>query len=284
MKSLFPALTAVALICIAAPMLFADGQFDRTLKVSGPVDLDVMTDSGGIIVTTGSSAEVHIHAILRAQRGWFGQSGTEADIRELERNPPVEQMGNRVRVGYARNPALLRHVSMRLEIQTPPDTRLRARADSGGIRAGGIHGPADCQTDSGGIELRDIGADVHATADSGGIRIRQVNGAVHARADSGGIEALDVAGRIDVQTDSGGIQLSQTTAAPIRADVDSGGVHARLAPGAGYDLFVETSSGPISVPQLTESTTSSRHRVNGKLRGGGPSVNIHADSGSVSIN
>jgi hypothetical protein len=154
---------------------------------------------------------------------------------------------------------------MRLEIQTPPETRLHATADSGGIRVEGIHGPAECLTDS------------------GGIHIRNVAGPVVARADSGGIEAFDIAGAIEAHTDSGGIRLSQTKAASIRAEADSGGVALTLASGAGYDLDVETDSGRISVPDATQRSESSSHRVEGKLRGGGPKVVVRADSGAVSI-
>ncbi len=278
-------------ICVAAALAISaaalcgaqEGSFDRSLSVSGNVDLDVVTDSGGITVTQGASGTVHVHAILKAEHGWFESGNVEEQIRELERNPPVEQNGNRIRIGYVSRRDLLRHISMRFEIQTPRETTLRARADSGGIRVEGIQGPADCHTDSGGIEVRDVGGEVHATADSGGIRIANVKGATYARVDSGGIEANDVAGLIDAETDSGGIHLSQTSAAPIRAKADSGGVSVRLASNAGYDINVESESGHISVPDITTHGEISHHHIEGKVRGGGPTVNVHVDSGNVSI-
>lgn len=265
-------------ICMAQ-----EGSFDRSLSVSGNVDLDVVTDSGGIQVSAGTSATVRVHAILKAQHGWFESGDTEARIRELERNPPVEQNGNRIRVGYVSRRELLRGISMRFEIETPRETQLRARADSGGIRVEGIHGPADCHTDSGGIEVRDIGGEVRASADSGGIRIENIKGAAYARVDSGGIEANDIAGSIEAETDSGGIHLSQSSAAPIRAKADSGGVTVRLASNAGYDINVEAESGHISVPEITTHGDISHHHVEGRVRGGGPTVNIRVDSGNVSI-
>jgi hypothetical protein len=127
-----------------------EGSFDRSLTVSGPVDLDVKTDSGGITVTRGSIGWLRVHAILKAEHGWFESPDVESSIRELERNPPVEQTGNRIRMGYVRERNLLKGISMHLEIQAPPDTQVRARADSGGVCVQGIRGPADCHTDSGG--------------------------------------------------------------------------------------------------------------------------------------
>jgi hypothetical protein len=259
------------------------GSFDKSLTVTGAVDLDVKTDSGGIVVVTGSPGFVRIHAILRAQHGWFGSGDVAAHIRELEHNPPVQQDGNRVKIGYVQNRDLLTDVSMHLEIETPPDTRLQARVGSGGIRVAGIHGLADCRTDSGGIEVNDVGSGVHAVADSGGIHIHSAKGPVFAHADSGGIEATDVARDVDAQTDSGRIEISQTSPATIHAKADSGGVRVKLAAGAGYDINAESDSGHISVAEMTINSAFSRHHVEGKVRGGGPLVNVRVGSGGISI-
>jgi hypothetical protein len=274
------------LITLASALYAADseGSFDKSLAVSGPVELDVKTDSGGITVRQGTSGTVRIHAYLKADHGWFGSSGdVEARIQELERHPPVEQSGNRVRVGYVLGRDLLKDISMRLEIETPADTQLRARADSGGIRVDGIHGPVDCKTDSGGVEVNDAASDVRAATDSGGIHAKDIAGSLFARADSGGIEAYRVSGSIDAQTDSGSVKLEQVNAAPINAKAESGGVTVKLAAGAGYDILAETDSGRVSTPEMTVHSTFSPHHVEGKVRGGGPLVKIHADSGSVTI-
>jgi Putative adhesin len=261
----------------------AYGSFDRSLTVSGPVDLEVQTDSGGITVTAGSSGVVRIHAILKAQQGWLSSNGVDARIRELERNPPIEQNGNRVRVGYLHEHNLLRNISMRLEIEAPAATELRARADSGGIEVRGLEGRIDCKTDSGGLKIHDAGSEVHAQADSGGVHINNAKGAVFAHVDSGGIDALDVAGALDLQSDSGQITLSQTVAAPIRVKADSGRVRVRLVPGAGYDVNAESDSGNISIPEMTVSSGFSRHHIEGKIRGGGSLVSIHVGSGGITI-
>ena len=75
----------------------ADGSFDRSLTVSGPVDLDVQTDSGGITVTAGSSGFVRIHAILKAQHGWFSSNDVDANsgARAQPANRTKRQQGAR---------------------------------------------------------------------------------------------------------------------------------------------------------------------------------------------
>ena len=249
----------------------AEGSFDRTLSVTGFVDLDLTTDAGGIHVTPGPPGTVRIHGILKAGDNWFTLGNVESHIRELEAHPPIEQNGNSIRVAV-RSKSLLRGISMRLEVEAPSDSRLRAHADSGGIDVRGIKGPVECHTDSGGIQASEIDGEVRATADSGGIHVRRVRGPVYARADSGGIEALEIAGSVDAGADSGGVHVSQTTPASIKARTDSGGAEIILARAGGYDIRAHAGSGGITAPDVTVSGTISRHDVNGRLRGGGPLV------------
>lgn len=276
---------AVIAFTFAVPILAQEitGSFDKTLQVSGSVALDLATDSGGIFVTPGGSGSVRVHAILKSHRGgrWDRQD-VERRIRQLEENPPIQQQGNEIRVGHVPE-GMLRGISMRLEITTPPETRVRAQADSGGVRISGIRGPVDCQTDSGGIEASDIGGEVRASADSGGIRLNNVQGPVFARADSGGIEASGVSGAIDVQTDSGGIRVAQITPAPVKAQADSGGATIRLAANAGYNIKAHSDSGRLTIPDVTVRGQLSRNRIEGTLRGGGPLVDVQVDSGNVTI-
>jgi hypothetical protein len=281
MKAFTP---GILLLALSAGLLRGTegGSFEKSLTVSGAVDLDVKTDSGAITIRQGTAGTVSIHAILKADHGWFGSGDVEARIHELESHPPIEQKGNQVRIGYAR-PGLLKDISMQLEIETPADTKLRANADSGGIHVEGIRGPVDCKTDSGGMEIKDVSASVHASADSGGIRVRNVNGSLYARVDSGGIDASGIAGSIDAATDSGSLRLVQTTAAPISAKAESGSVTVALAQGAGYDISADAESGRVSVPEMTVHSVFSSHHIEGKVRGGGPLVKIKVDSGSVTI-
>lgn len=261
-----------------------DGSFERSLTLSGPVDLDVKTDSGGITVRQGSSGSVRIRGIITANHGRFSSGDVASRIAELERNPPIEQRENHLRVGYVHDNELMRGISISFEIETPGDTQLRAHADSGGIHVADIHGPVDCKTDSGGIEITDISAAVNAVADSGQIVAKNINGSLFAHADSGAIDASGIAGSIDARAESGRLRLAQTTPATINARADSGSVTVTLAQGAGYDVSAETDSGRISVPEMTVHSAFSSHHIEGTISGGGPMVKLRADSGSVTIN
>ena len=146
-----PAFTTPAALFLGACLALASesATFDRTLTVSGPVDLDVKSDPGGIVITSGPVSAVRVHAVIKPLYGRFDLNLAEANILALQQNPPIEQIGNRIRIGYVSDPDLLRGVSMRLEIETPPTTRVHAHSTSGGIRLDGIRGPAATETSSG---------------------------------------------------------------------------------------------------------------------------------------
>jgi hypothetical protein len=275
-----------ALLVIAGGLCYAqrtEGSFERTLNLTGFADLELTTDAGGIDVVPGPPGRIRIRGVLKAEDNWFRRrEDVESHIRELEAHPPIVQNGNSVRV-EVHDRSMLRGISMRLEVETPPDSRLRARADSGGIDVRGIKGPVECHTDSGGIHASEIDSEVRATADSGGIHIRRVNGPIYAHADSGGIDAMEISGSIDAEVDSGGVRVSQTAPAPIRARSDSGGAYITLASTGGYDIQAHAGSGPITAPEMTVSGRISAHEVYGKLRRGGALVDVRTDSGHIDI-
>src|SRR5437016_5290578 len=71
MKSTQPLTLVFLLVVFGAVCAFADtGGFDRTLQVSGPVDMDITSGSGNITVHTGAAGSVHVKATIKAQNSW----------------------------------------------------------------------------------------------------------------------------------------------------------------------------------------------------------------------
>ena len=299
-----------------------EGSFQRTLTVSGPLDLDIRTDSGQIKVVAGPPAEVRINGLIRASTGYrVSESEAQDKVRRLESNPPVEQSGNSVRIGHLDDPDLKRRVSISYEVVAPVETRLNshsdsggqeiegiqgpvmARADSGGLRIAAIAGSVEASTDSGGQRIFRVGGSVDSKADSGGLHIDAVQGAVTARTDSGGIHASEVTGAFEavadsgavradavggalsVRTDSGSVKVTQSTPGPIRIRTDSGGVRLKIAEGAAHDVDISTDSGGIHLNHPMEGITSSQRnkKLTGKLRGGGQPLVVRTDSGSITV-
>src|SRR5258708_35392993 len=107
--------------------------FDRSLTVSGPVDLEVLTRSWDITVRSGPPGTVSIHGVIHVGSSWLTGSH-DREVHELQQNPPIRQNGNNIRIEYAD----VRDISVDYEITVPAETTLRRRTGSGHQT---VHGP-----------------------------------------------------------------------------------------------------------------------------------------------
>jgi Putative adhesin len=316
-------LILMALAISALPLSAAStGHFERTLQVSGPVDLDVTSGSGDITVRTGGSGTVSVSAKLRASKSWlFGDSNAEERIGRIEKNPPVEQHGNTIRIGRFEDRELTRNISIDYEITVPAQTRLNSQTGSGDQTIGGVQLPLTAKTGSGNITVDNVAGDARISSGSGDLKINDVKGSLHADTGSGNIHAEGIAGEITASAGSGNVELHQVAAGDIkvetgsgnvklrgikgglRASTGSGDIHAegeathdwRLGAGSGnitlhlpaqasFDLDARTSSGTLRLnrPVTTQGTISKSH-VQGKVGNGGVILDVHTGSGDIAL-
>ncbi|MGI9104144.1 MAG: DUF4097 family beta strand repeat-containing protein [Terriglobales bacterium] len=241
---------ALLLLC-TLPLLAADeGDFDRTLNVTGPVELDVTTGSGHINVHPGNSGVVAIHGHVRAGEccsiHLFGGGGDPAQmVKQIIANPPIEQSGNVIRVGHFGQSQEHDNISISYDITVPPQTRLTSHTGSGRQEISGISGPAEITAGSGSLRISDIAGDVRAHTGSGRMELSNLGASVRAVAGSGTITGDRLGAGSAVQTSA------------QREGASSGA--------AGSDLSFQTGSGGIRVHDLTGI------------------VRAHAGSGSIDV-
>jgi len=223
----------------------AEGRFERTLQVTGPVDLEVRTGSGSIDVRTGDASTVRVVGTIRTSGKWSG-GGDDAEKRVLylESNPPIEQHGNVIHIGHIEDHALEHNISISYEIVTPQATRLHSGTGSGPQTIEGVQGPLDASSGSGSLRIAKIGDEVKASTGSGGIELNGVQGKVRAATGSGTIRALGVAGGLHASTGSGDVTLEQTAPGDVEVSTGSGSIELR---GVHGEVRAQTASGNISV-------------------------------------
>ena len=277
--------TAATLALAAATAFAADGNFDRTLNVSGSPNVSVSTGSGYIHLNPGSSNQIHITAHLHSSHGWMsGGNDVDSRIQQIISNPPIVQNGNEITIGERHNNDLYRNISIDYDITLPKTSAInaatgsgdvqiqgvgatiKAQSGSGSVRAHGIQGAATLGTGSGDIELEQTGpGDVKAETGSGSIRLNGLNGALKASTGSGDIEA---AGQPTtdwkLSTGSGSVRL--------------------IVGNAHFNLDADTGSGNISVSQpITMQGSLNKHHVSGAVNGGGPTIRVGTGSGDIQI-
>jgi hypothetical protein len=298
------------------------GSFERTLTVSGPVDLDITAGSGHVIVRTGPAGSVKVVGRIHASQTWLSLGRAAADkVKAIEAKPPIEQTGKTIRIGWFEDRDLQQNVSISYDIIAPAQCTLRSRTGSGDQTVDDVSGPVDVSSGSGRITLGAIGGRVNVATGSGDIVTGAVRGPLTARSGSGSVHARGVAGELVVTTGSGDIDVLQTAAGsvrvsaasgdvrltgiqgPLRADSASGDISVQgtlsgewqvsaasgditlvLPQTAGFELDARSSSGSIqSKHPVTMSGTLDRRVLTGKVGSGGAILKVRTSSGDIRI-
>ncbi|HVO60146.1 MAG TPA: DUF4097 family beta strand repeat-containing protein [Terriglobales bacterium] len=306
--------------CLAAGPAFAarEGTFHRSLQVTGRVDIDVTTGSGNISVRSGGEGKVEITGHIRAS-GWFDNA--QDRISRLEANPPIQQSGNSIRIGHIHDMDLFHNISISYDLVVPAQTQMTSHSGSGRQEVEGLAGSITVDSGSGDIRISNIANTVRAQTGSGDMKLESVKGEVYAKTGSGAIRAMDIGGGFEGETGSGHIEFQQSAPGAVHVKTGSGGIEARgvrgslearagsgeiiadgepragwivhtgsgsvrlrLATDAAFDLNAHTSSGSISVNRpVTVQGIINRKEIRGRVRGGGPEVEVQTSSGNIEI-
>ncbi len=279
------------------------GTFDRSFQVNGNVDLEVLTRSGDITVRNGAAGTVSIHATIHSGNSWFIGSDHQAEVQELQNNPPIRQNGNSIRIDYVN----LHNISVDYEITVPENTSVRAHTGSGDQKVEGLKGNVDLESGSGDMQLARLTGDLRFQTGSGNVRGHELAGPARVKAGSGDIEIEEVgAGDVDIRTGSGNITAKGLNGG-FRGESGSGNIHGnglpksmwsirtgsgnvdlRVPSDASFDVDISSSSGSVTLGHPVTTTVQgrvqeSRKSVVGKVRGGGPVVSVHTGSGDVRV-
>jgi hypothetical protein len=310
---------AVVVPACAAINETATGSFERTLTVSGPVELEVMSGSGDIRVTSGESGSVRVVATIRARRPTMDSA--QQLVSEIESNPPITQEANQIRVGRFADKSLSSNVKISYEIAVPKQTSVQSKAGSGDSQIESVRGPVEVTAGSGDVKIANIGGEARVTAGSGDILLEAVEGAASATAGSGEIRGVRIAGDFRATSGSGDVHLEQSAPGDVEiksgsgdlairgvqgsvnataasGDISaegaptgdwslssaSGDVQVELSSEAAFDFRARTVSGRISVDHpLSADAEKSRRKMSGKVRGGGPLVSVRTVSGEIDV-
>jgi hypothetical protein len=307
---------ALAVVSVSA-VAQRQGSFQRTLQVSGPVDLQVETGSGDLEIRGGGNT-VQVEGRIRVSR-WT--SDAEQKVKQLESNPPIQQNGNRITVGRIDDPELKRSVSISYTISVPQDTRLAAATGSGNEKIEGIRGPVQARSGSGDMSVVNVSGGIDAQTGSGNMRLSNLQSGVRVRTGSGDIEADGIAGAfegeagsgnvrlvdtaagdvrvgsgsgelsvhgvrgaLDLRTGSGNVEVQGTPSGDWRLNAGSGDIRLNIPPEAGLELEASSHSGDVTVHRpITVQGTLGRHSIHGKAGSGGSRVEVRTGSGEIEI-
>jgi hypothetical protein len=295
----------LAIVLLASAFAAAStpqGSFEKTFQVSGPVDLEVQTRSGDIIVRSGPAGSVAIRGKIYVGDRWLA-GNRHAEVAEIEQHPPLRQDGNSVRIDYVN----ARDISVNYEITVPVDTTVHAHTGSGDQVIEDVHGNADLQSGSGNMKLSRLTGEIRVQTGSGDVQAREIAGPVRGGTGSGNLELEETgAGDIDLHTGSGNVTVrgiqgafrGEAGSGDITAEgtqmggweirTGSGNIRVRLPANAAFDANLSTSSGTLDIDAPITMTVQGRvqethKQIVGKVRGGGPLLTLRTGSGDIHI-
>lgn len=272
------ALAAVAALALAAlPAMATEATFERNVTVSGPVELSVHTGAGSVHVTRSSGNQIHIFG--RVKSGW---GVSEARVREIAANPPIEQTGSIVRIGFHEEE--LHNISIDYEIQAPANSYLEASSGSGDVTVEGVGKDAKLTTGSGNVHATGLIGSLTLNTGSGNINAELTGmGDVRAQTGSGNIELHHVNGGLHAITGSGDIKVAGAVGGDWHLETGSGSIE--FWPDAGgFTLDASTGSGSVQTDrEMSVQGSLNRHHITGKVNGGGPTVRMQTGSGDIHV-
>jgi Putative adhesin len=294
--------------------------FERSFDVSGITILDVSTVRGKIAVTAGEPGRVVVSGAATIRIGWDVPANAAELARKVAAQPPVEKVGNTVRLRTPGDSAERRAVTISYDVRVPPDTQVLAVSESGATSVSGLLAPVVVRTQSGAIELSRLGGSAEVTSGSGSVNVdgvggsltvattssaitaRELHAGLHVRTSSGAVDAsLTGRGDVDVQTSSSAILLRGVTGglrastrsgrvtvggvpgAPWEVSSGSGSLDVRFDPHAGLALEADSGSGSVKAEGGIVVGAVSKRRITGTVGTGGPRVRLTSRSGSIRI-
>ena len=282
-KFVCAALLLSGLLVAPAIASASEATFNRTLTVSGNVNLSVSTGSGYVHISPGSDNQIHIVGHVKSSNGWFGGSSDDR-VKQIADNPPIQQSGNDVHIGKTDNNDWFRNISIDYEITTPRGSNVNAGSGSGDLQISGVAGGLKASTGSGSIDAHGIGGAVALDTGSGDIKA-DLNSpsSTKAQTGSGTIRVNGVIGGLKAGTGSGDIEIQGQPTSDWKLETGSGSVTLR-AGNAHFSLDASTGSGTVhSDPPITTHGSLEKHHIMGDINRGGPTVRVETGSGDIRI-
>lgn len=131
------------------------------------------------------------------------------------------------------------------------------------------------------------GAEVKFTTVNGGIEVTGLQGRVTAETTNGGVTGRDLSGQVDASTTNGGldIDLARVADGGVKLECVNGGIELRLPRDAKASISASISNGGIDTGglQIESNGENTRRRLDGRLNGGGPKVQIEGTNGGIKL-
>lgn len=277
--------------------------FEKSLTVGAAPTLEVVSDSGNITVRAGGGSSILVKGTVAVRTGWGAPANAAELARQVAASPPITQAGDAVRIGRITDDGVRKAVSVAYDITVPAGTIVDASAGSGAIVVSGVERDVKASAGSGDITVSAIGGPVSLRTGSGSIAATGLaqaaqlssgsgdivaaltgQGDVRASTGSGDIQLTGIIGLVRASSGSGNVQVDGKPTGDWKLSAASGDVRVQLPAEQGFTLDASTASGNFEVAgPLTVQGKVEKRRIQGTVRGGGPTLHLSTASGDIAV-
>ncbi len=200
----------------------------ETFPASVPLRLDLSLPAGELEVDAAAVDE----AVVELET----LSGDESAIEKAR----VELRGDELTVKVDRTKA-----EIRIRVQAPEGSALRARTASGDVQTRGPLGPTEVKSASGDVSLESV-ASLDAKIASGDIEVDRIDGEARVDSASGDVELGEAGGSVTVRTASGDQQVRSVAEGRVDLTSASGDIRVGVKQGSRVWLDARSMSGDVS--------------------------------------
>ncbi len=265
-----------------------EDEFQKTISISAPLELEINISQGNINITRGNDKELKINSKYKV----LGTKEEELKIiaENIKKDPPIDIKSNKIKIGNLKKYNIdgwfsEEKVIMDLDIYAPAETTVIAETGLGNINITSLGSNVKAITGSGSIKIENAKS-ANAKTGSGYVKIVVIANDVNVIAGKGTIELAMLNGNINAKTGYGDITINSTINEGKKWILDSGigDVELKLSPGSTFSFSCLTGLGKVDFKIKGEITEKTEKKVEGKV-GTNPtsSLSIKVGKGDIMI-
>lgn len=288
--------------------------FSQSFQASQTVHLKIST-SGGDISTYGYEGnQIEVAFVVRK----YGKV-VEITLEKLKQIADVKIVQDSTKLEISISNIKQRNISVGFNIKTPVQTETYLNTSGGDVSVESLTASQNIHTSGGDLSIKDITGEVEAHTSGGDINLESTTGKINAQTSGGDINAstikpeirantsggdisiFDAQGLVDVGTSGGDIKLDQIKGS-VKAHTSGGNITASLETPSdtlllettggniscvlphGLGMTLDLSGNEINTPLADFSGRADKHKIQGKMNGGGILVTLSTFGGSIDLN
>lgn len=259
--------------------------WDRTFTVESRPTIRIRTDDSRVTIRSWKDARVKIHVERHGStHGLF--------VGRRRTTVAMDQQGNEVSVVVRdqgpRSGIVFDTSRLETEVWVPNACDLVVDTQDGSVRIDDVRGRLDVETQDGSLTANRLRGDVHVRSQDGRVELDDVDGALHLETHDGSSEVRGRFDVVDVQSADGGIELEAEPGSKMREEwslrSSDGTIRLRIPHDLAATIDARTADGGLSIDlPLTVRDRIREHHVVGELNGGGPTLRLRANDGTIRV-